>query len=212
MFHGYRGTAERDLCGGVNRCFALERNVLIVDQRTAGKSEGRVITFGVKESRDCLSWIDFAIKTFGSDVKIILTGISMGAATVIMAAGTKLPENVIGVLADCGYTSAREMIKKTIKELNLPSNILYPFVKLGGLIFGGFNVDKATPIESIKKCSVPVLFVHGEADGFVPCEMSKQNFDNCPTRKLLHTVAGADHGLSFPVDPEGYLDKLYGFF
>ena len=212
MFHGYRGTAERDLCGGVNRCFALERNVLIVDQRTAGKSEGRVITFGVKESRDCLSWIDFAIKTFGSDVKIILTGISMGAATVIMAAGTKLPQNVIGVLADCGYTSAREMIKKTIKELNLPCHILYPFVKLGGLIFGGFNVDKATPIKSIKKCSVPVLFVHGEADGFVPCEMSKQNFEACPTRKLLHTVAGADHGLSFPVDPEGYLDKLYGFF
>ena len=212
MFHGYRGTAERDLCGGISRCFALNRNVLLVDQRGAGKSEGNVITFGVKESLDCLEWVDFAIKTFGEDVKIILTGISMGAATVIMAAGNELPKNVIGVLADCGYTSAEDMIKKTINELRLPSNFLYPFVKLGGLLFGGFNIDKATPIESIKNCRVPVFFVHGEADCFVPCEMSRLNFNACNSRKKLFTVEGADHGLSFPKDPKGYLEKLHDFF
>ena len=212
MFHGYRGTAERDLCGGVNRSFALERNVLLVDQRAAGKSEGRVITFGVKESRDCLAWIDFTVKTFGEDTKIILTGISMGAATVIMAAGNPLPKNVIGVLADCGYSSAPDMIKKTIRELKLPPNLLYPFVKLGGMIFGGFNVDKANPLNAIKKCTVPVFFVHGEADTFVPCEMSRLNFEACPTKKFLLTVKDADHGLSFPFDPEGYIENLYGFF
>ena len=212
MFHGYRGTAERDLCGGVDRCFALKRNVLLIDQRGAGKSEGTVITFGVKESIDCLHWIDFVINTFGKDVKIILTGISMGAATVLMAAGNDLPENVIGVLADCGYTSAQDMIKKTISEFKLPSNFLYPFVKLGGLLFGGFDIDKAVPLEAVKNCRVPVFFVHGEADEFVPCEMSRRNYEACNSRKFLLTVEGADHGLAFPKDPEGYLEKLYGFF
>lgn len=212
MFHGYRGTAERDLCGGVSRSFALGRSVLLVDQRGAGKSEGRVITFGVKESRDCLSWVDFAVKQFGNDSKLILTGISMGAATVIMAAENPLPPNVIGILADCGYSSAPDMIKKTIRELKLPSSILYPFVVLGGLIFGGFNIEKAVPLKSIAKCTLPVFFVHGESDTFVPCEMSKLNFEACPTKKILHTVKGADHGLAFPVDPDGYIKNLNGFF
>lgn len=212
MFHGYRGTAERDLCGGVSRSFALGRSVLLVDQRAAGKSGGRVITFGVKESRDCLSWIDFAIKQFGNDSKLILTGISMGAATVIMAAENPMPKNVIGLLADCGYSSAPKMIKKTIRELKLPPNLLYPFVKLGGIIFGGFNVDKAVPLKSIEKCTVPVFFVHGESDTFVPCEMSRLNFNACPSKKLLLTVKDADHGLAFPKDPEKYIEKLNGFF
>ncbi|MBO5725748.1 MAG: hypothetical protein J6S00_01645, partial [Clostridia bacterium] len=87
MFHGYRGSAQRDLSGGVQRCFTLGRNALIVDQRCSGKSDGTVITFGVNEHKDCLSWVDFMVNHFGRDVKIIITGISMGAATVLMAAG-----------------------------------------------------------------------------------------------------------------------------
>ena len=93
MFHGYRGSAERDLSGGIQRCFALGRNVLLVDQRTSCGSEGNVISFGINEHRDCLSWIDFAVKHFGSYIKLVLTGISMGASTVLMAAGKPLPEN-----------------------------------------------------------------------------------------------------------------------
>ena len=116
MFHGYRGSAERDLCGGVQRCFALGRSCLIVDQRTSEKSEGHVISFGINERRDCRAWVDFAVEHFGPDVKIVLTGISMGAATVMMAAGEPLPANVIGVLADCGYTSAKDIIKKVIRQ------------------------------------------------------------------------------------------------
>jgi pimeloyl-ACP methyl ester carboxylesterase len=115
MMHGYRGRAERDLSGGVQRCFKLGRNALIIDQRACGKSEGNVITFGVNEYRDCLSWIDFIIRHFGEDTKIILCGISMGASTVLIASQQKLPKNVVGVLADCGYTSAKDIIKKTFK-------------------------------------------------------------------------------------------------
>ena len=118
MFHGYRGNAERDLCGGVQRCFALGRSVLLVDQRACGSSEGQVITFGVHESKDCHAWLEFMLERFGPDVKIILTGISMGAATVVTAAGKPLPENVIGILADCGYTSAKEIIKEVIRQMH----------------------------------------------------------------------------------------------
>ena len=212
MFHGYRGSAKRDLSGGVARCFALKRSCLIVDQRCAGKSDGQVITFGIKEHRDCLSWVDFTVNHFGPDVKIILTGISMGAATVLMAAGNPLPANVIGVLADCGYTTPEAIIKCTIRKLKFPENLLYPFVKLAARIFGHFDLESYSPLEAMKKCTLPVIFFHGEADEFVPCYMSQENFDACTSRKALYTVPGAGHGLSFPANQDLYIRQLAEFF
>ena len=212
MFHGYRGCAERDLCGGVQRAFSVGHNVLIVDQRTACQSEGRVISFGVNESKDCLRWLDYAIETFGPEQKIILTGISMGATTVLLAAGNALPENVIGVLADCGYTTAEEIIKEVIRQMKLPPKLAYPFVKLGAKVFGHFDLDAANATAALKCCKVPVIFFHGESDDFVPCWMSRKNYDACPTRKRLVTIPGAGHGLSYIIDPEGYLQAVREFF
>lgn len=212
MMHGYRGRAERDLCGGVQRCFKLGRNALIIDQRACGKSEGKVITFGINEMRDCLSWIDFIINHFGKDTKIILTGISMGASTVLMAAGEKLPQNVVGVLADCGFTDAKTIIKKTIRDMKLPANLLYPFVRLGARLYGKFNVEENSAIEAVKNCTLPVIFFHGEADDFVPCDMSKENYTACASPKKLITVPGAGHGLSYPVNQKSYLEAVADFF
>ena len=213
MFHGYRGTAERDLCGGVHRCFCIGHNALIVDQRSAGESEGRVITFGTKESRDCLSWIDFMIQHIDKDARIILTGISMGAATVMMAAKHPLPPNVIGVLSDCGYTSTKAIIQKVIRDMKLPPKLLYPLVRLGARIFGGFDPDAESPIEAMKACKLPIIFFHGDTDDFVPCSMSEENYAACAAeKKELVIIHGAGHGLCFPVDMEGYLSMLKGFF
>lgn len=212
MFHGYRGCAERDLPGGVQRCFQVGRSALIVDQRCSGKSEGHVITFGIREHRDCRSWVDFAIRRFGPDVKIILTGISMGASTVLMAGGTPLPENVIGILADCGYSSPRDIIKVVIRKMGLPVELSYPFVKLGARIFGGFDLEQITPEDAVKNCRIPVIFYHGETDDFVPCEMSRINYDACASRKMLVTIPGAGHGLCYAVDPQTYLRTLREFF
>lgn len=211
LFHGYRGNAERDLCGGVERCFALGRNALIVDQRASGESDGHVITFGIKECRDCLSWVDFATKKFGKDVKIILTGISMGAATVLMASGEELPSNVVCTLADCGYSSPRAIIRKVMKQMKLPVNLFYPFVKLGARIFGGFSLESNSPIEAMKRCKTPVIFVHGDNDDFVPYEMSKEMYEACAAPKKLLTVKGAGHGLAFPADKESYLREVGDF-
>ena len=212
MFHGYRGSAERDLCGGVQRAFALGRNVLIVDQRACGKSEGRVITFGVKESLDCLAWLSYIAETFGPEQKVILTGISMGAATVLCATGRELPPNVVGVLADCGFTSAKAIICKVIDRMGLPAKLLYPFVKLGARIFGRFDVEEISPIEAVKHCTVPVIFIHGENDNYVPCSMSRENYDACSCAKRLVTVPDAGHGMAYLVDGKGYLHALADFF
>ena len=212
MFHGYRGSALRDLSGGVARCFALKRSCLIVDQRCAGKSQGTVITFGIKEHQDCLKWVDFVVNHFGPDVKIILTGISMGASTVLMAASHPLPSNVIGVLADCGYTSAEAIIKAVIRKMHIPVSLLYPFIKLAAKLYGHFDLECESPLESVKKCTLPVIFFHGEADDFVPCYMSQENFDACTSRKAIYTVPGAGHGLSFPADQGGYIEQLKAFF
>jgi len=136
----------------------------------------------------------------------------MGAATVVTAAGKPLPENVIGILADCGYTSAKEIIKEVIRQMHLPPALCYPFVRLAARLYGGFDLEETSPIEAVKSCTVPIIFYHGEADDFVPCHMSKTLYDACPSRKQLITVPGAGHGLAFPVDQEKYLKTLQDFF
>ena len=212
MFHGYRGNAERDLPCGVRRAFRVGRSALVVDQRCAGRSEGSVITFGIREHRDCLAWIEEMLRQFGPEVKIVLTGISMGAATVLMAAGTELPPNVIGVLADCGYDSPQSIIKTVIRQMGLPAELAYPFVKLGARIYGHFNLEETSPVEAVKNCKLPVIFFHGEADDYVPCYMSGINYDACASRKRIVTIPGAGHGLCYPVDPERYVAELKAFF
>lgn len=212
MFHGYRGSAERDMSGGVHRCFKVRRSALVVEQRCSRSSEGNTITMGINEYRDCLKWVDFLIDYLGKDIKIILTGISMGASTVMLAAGEKLPPNVIGVLADCGYTSAKAIMFDVMRKMKLPPKLCYPFVKLGAKLFGHFDLDENAPVEAMKRCTLPVIFFHGEADDFVPCHMSRENYEACAGRKRLVTVPGAGHGLSYAVQPQRYLQELRDFF
>lgn len=211
MFHGYRGCAESDLSGGVIRCRKLGHSSLIVNNRGGGNSEGHVITFGVKERLDVPLWVDFILKEINPNARIILTGISMGASTVMLASAKKLPENVIGVLADCGYSSARDIIKKVIRDMKLPQ-ASYFFVRLSGKIFGGFDVEDANCTKAVSETTLPTIFFHGDADAFVPCEMSRKNYEACTVRKSLVIIEGAGHGLGYPVNPEKYLEELDSFF
>ena len=211
MFPGYRGIAKRDLCGGVQRCAELGHNALIVDQRGNGESEGTVITFGVKEYRDCLSWVEFAAKEFPHN-KLILCGISMGASTVMIASGEKLPDSVIGTLADCGFTSAKEIIGKVIRDMKLPPKLVYPFIRLGAKLFGGFDPEEKSAVDAVKNARVPIVFIHGEDDDFVPCEMSRINYEACASQKHLAIIPGAAHGTSYVVQPEQYLQILREFW
>ena len=212
MFHGYRGTADRDLCVGMDRAFALGHSCLIVDQRTTGGSGGRVITFGLREYRDCLRWVDFAVNHFGPDVRIILTGISMGASTVLLAAGEDLPSNVVGVLADCGFTSAKAIIRKVAKQLHLPPWLVYPAVRLSARLFAGLDLEENSPIEAMGRVKIPVIFAHGEEDNLVPCYMSRENFDACVSPKAIFTAPGAGHGLCYLATGDEYIRALREFW
>lgn len=212
MFHGYRGYGERDLSSGVKRAFKCKHNALLIDQRAGGKSEGHVISFGIKERHDCIKWANFVVEHFGDDVKIILTGISMGAATVLLASSMDIPKNVIGILADCGYNKASEIIKKVIKDMKLSPKLLYPFVKIGARLYGHFNVEETSPYESVKNSKVPILFIHGDKDDFVPCYMSEELYKACSSKKNLVLIKNAGHGVSYLIDPDTYLREVNDFF
>jgi fermentation-respiration switch protein FrsA (DUF1100 family) len=212
LMHGYRGNTERDMSGAVARCFALGHSVLLVDQRASAGSEGHVITFGVMESRDCLSWIDVILQEIDPNAKIVIGGVSMGASTVMIAAGEQLPPQVIGGLADCGYSSAREIIKKVIAERGYPVEFVYRFARLGGRIYGHFDVEERSPIEAMSHCTIPMIFLHGDTDDFVPHEMSVACYEACTAPKKMVTIPGAGHGLAYPVEPERYVREVGEFF
>ena len=212
MFHGYRSGAERDFCGGLQVAVQGGFNVLLVDQRAHSKSEGKCLTFGVKERYDCLAWINYAVERFGNDTRIYLYGMSMGAATVLMASGLELPNNVVGIVADCGYTSPAAIIKKVLREQHYLIFPIYYLTRLGGMLFGGFDLESASAVDALTHCKTPVLFIHGGDDLFVPCEMGQENYEHCAAEnKKLLIVPGAGHGLSYMIDRKAYLDTLNAF-
>ena len=212
QFHGYKSCAFGDLCGGTNLAIELGYNALVVDQRAHGKSEGATISFGVNERRDVLSWIEYALDRFGADTKIILVGISMGAATVLMSADLKLPVNVKGIMADCPYSSPRDIIRKVGKEWHFPPGFMYPFVKAGARLFGKFDLEESSAAEAVAKTDLPILLIHGEADTFVPCDMSHAIKEAGGENVELHTFPEASHGMSYMVDAKRYEKVATEFF
>lgn len=190
--HGYRGTAERDMCGCFRLCSELNYNVLLIDQRAHGKSRGRTITFGIKERFDCKSWTEYALNRFGKDVRILLCGVSMGATTVLMASGLNLPENVKGIIADCPFSAPEQIIKKVCSDMKLSPNLFYPLIALSARIYGNVSLSDTTAEKSVAKSKTPTLIIHGEDDRLVPVEMSKA-IQKANAIIELHTFPKATH-------------------
>lgn len=211
LMHGYKSSSILDFCGGVKLAMNMGHNVLAVDQRAHGKSEGSVITFGIEERRDCLSWITYISERFGYDIPIILCGISMGAATILMAADQKLPRNVKGMIADCPYSSPKEIIMKVSGELHFPPKLIYPFIRLGARLFGHFHLEESDAVRAVRQAKIPVLLFHGDDDRFVPCEMSKKIAEACASPVTLEIVPGAGHGLCYMVGPKQYEEATVRF-
>lgn len=210
--HGYKSIAIRDFSGGLQHSLASGHNVLLIDQRAHGKSEGRCLTFGILEREDVLSWVEYLCDRFGSDCKIVLVGVSMGAATVMMAAELDLPQNVKGIVADSGYTSPKEIICNDIRSRGLLPAVFYPLLRLGAAVYGRFDLETCDAPTVLAKTSLPVLFIHGEDDRFVPCEMSRRCYEACGADKTLLTVPDAGHGLGFLIDNAGYTAALAEFY
>lgn len=204
FFHGYRSPAQRDGCGGFELMGQMGIDVLMVDQRAHGKSEGKAITLGVMEQYDCLEWLRYCEKRFGPERPILLMGISMGAATVLLASGHQLPASVRGIVADCGYSSVKKIMKQEIGKMHLPEDICWMLARRGAKNFGGFDPEEGEVAQALRRCLVPVLLIHGREDRFVPWEMSVENYESIPGDKELLTVPGAGHGMSWYLDEEGY--------
>ncbi len=208
IFHGYRSAALRDASGGAPFSFAKGYSVLLPDQRAHGLSEGRTITFGVKERRDCLEWVKYIINRQGRDVRILIMGVSMGAATVLMASDLQLPENVKGIAADCPFSSPEEIILKVASGMGLPAGILKPFIRMSAAVCAGFRLNESTAENAVKDVKIPVLMIHGDDDRFVPCEMSRKIRDANPEMCTLVEVEGAGHGIAYYVNREKYENAL----
>lgn len=211
-FNGYRTNGIHD-CGGV---FQISRhfghNMLVVDQRATGESDGNVISFGINERYDVVAWAQFIADRY-PQMKIVLVGCSLGAATVLMASELKMPTNVVGIVADSAYTSPKAIIKKVIKEMKMSPTIMYPFVKLSAKLLGHFNLDASSAIQAVQKTKLPILIIHGESDRYVPCYMAHQNFTACKSSiKMLLTVPKAPHDISLLVDWDKYQGTVEKFF
>lgn len=210
QFHGYRGTAFRDFCGGNKLARELGQNTILVDERCHGRSEGKTICFGIKEKYDCLAWAKYAAERFG-DVPIVLSGVSMGGATVLMASELDLPKNVKCIIADCPYSSPEEIIACESRKMGISPVIGMPFIKIGAFIYGKLKLSGGAA-EAVKNTKMPIMIIHGEDDRFVPCEMSRKIKAANPEMIRLETFPDAAHGMSYMNDTERYEKITEEFF
>lgn len=211
LFHGYKGSSHTELSGAALMMLSHGIGAVVVDQRAHGNSCGVTVSFGIKERFDCLRWADYVKERFGEDRKIILYGISMGAATVLMSTELELPRGVCAVIADCPYSEPSAIIKRVLKNRGLPPKAVYPTVYLSALVFGRFDLSAASPRLAVKNAKVPILLIHGDADDFVPHSMSEDIYNGNTLISRLFTVGGAKHGASFAVGQERYVREVLSF-
>ncbi|MBQ8380389.1 MAG: alpha/beta fold hydrolase [Clostridia bacterium] len=204
LMHGYKSSPFIDFSGGAMLLFRMGYNVIMADERAHGLSEGRTISFGTLESLDAVCWARFVEERFGEGTPTALVGISMGAATVILAAEKEMPKGVFAAIADCPYSSAKDIIKKVAKEdMGIPGGLSHFLASVGARIYGGFSLGAAEPIDAVKRSRVPLLIIHGEGDGFVPIKMSFAMKAANPDVRL-ETFPDATHGTSYLYDTHRY--------
>ena len=211
QFHGYRSLSCRDLCGGFRISRDMGHNILLVDERAHGNSEGHVISFGIKERYDCMDWVNYAVERFGEKQKIILVGVSMGASTVLMASSLALPDNVVGIIADSAYTSPRDIILKVGADRKIPPYLVLPLAKAGAKIFGHFDLCESSALCEVEKCKMPVLFIHGDEDFFVPSYMSRKIYDACASEKRMTILPNSGHCAGYIFNTQRYIKEIRDF-
>ena len=186
-------------------------HVLTPDMRSHGESEGGYIGMGWLDRKDILKWIELILDR-DPQAEIVLHGVSMGGATVMMTSGEALPENVVAIVDDCGYTSVWDVFSDELKYLfHLPD---FPFLYTASgfaKLRAGYTFGEASALEQVKKSETPMLFIHGSEDNFVHTEMVYRLYDACPARKELYVAEGAGHGQSLFIDPGQYMSRVFGF-
>ena len=212
LFHGYHTHYIHDFAGIFSLYHSIGLNLLLVRQRSHGESGGKYITFGVRERKDVRSWVDFHNRTHGMD-NVFLGGMSMGASTLLFAAGEDLPPNVRGITADCGFSSPAEILGHIIRQdYHLPPKLVLPLMEVWARVLGGFSFYECDSRKTLARSKIPVVFIHGTADTFVPCAMSQAGYDACAAQREIHLIEGADHGRGYLFEPDRLTKALVDFF
>lgn len=208
LCHGYRGHAAADFRGIFQQVRGLGYNILLINERAHWESDGSTITLGLREKRDVVDWAKYAAERFPGK-PIALYGVSMGAATVLSTTSMDLPESVRCVVADCGFSTPRGIVRFVLGQIKL--SFLCPLVYLALRIFGRVDLNDPGALAAVKQSKLPILFIHGEKDTFVPCDMSREMFEAANCEKQLFTFPNATHLHSCLVDPEKYLAAIGPF-
>ena len=175
LMHGYHSSAIHDFSCAVKYYHDLGFTLIMPDQRAHGNSDGKYVTFGIKEKDDCRLWAEYAARKY-KDLPIFLDGISMGASTVMLASGGKLPEAVCGIIADCGYSSAEAICAHVLKKrMGIPPALVMPLAKQIAKHRAGVDFADGDVTRALIRNTRPLLMVHGEADTFVPVYMTDEN-------------------------------------
>lgn len=201
--HGWRSSWSRDF--GMMADFWHNNNcsVLFVEQRAQNNSDGEYMSFGMWERYDCLDWIKWVNEHIEEKLPIYLNGMSMGAATVLMTTGLELPENIHGVVADCGFTSVEAIWKHVVNDMfHMPYNGVAANTLCKKRIHVG--TKEYSTKDALSKNKLPILFIHGADDDFVPIEMTYENYKICTAPKQLYVVPGAGHAMSYYIGRDGY--------
>ncbi len=212
--HGYKNCGINEYSSYIRMYHEMGFNVLVPDDRAHGASEGKFIGFAWNDRRDCIGWINFALKRFGEDSSVLLHGISMGSATVMNASGEKdLPEQVKAIVSDCGYSSAWKQFAHVLKRnFHLPSFPIINIANIANMILCKYDFRENVPMNLVKNAKVPFLFIHGADDDFVPTEMVHEVFNACGSElKELHIFPGAAHAESYYVCHDEYVKTLKAF-
>lgn len=204
--HGYRSSGVDEYAVFTPFYHKEGFNIILPDDRAHGLSEGEYIGFGCLDRKDCLTWCNYIIENFGEDCRIFLHGISMGSATVMSASGdAALPKQVKGIIADCGFSRGWDELAYVLKtSFKLPAfPLLYLFDKLCQKR-AGYSTKDNSPIGEVAHARVPILFIHGGSDRFVPTPMVYALYNACSSKKMLWVAKGAVHARSYYVNPSKY--------
>lgn len=213
LFHGWRGSWRWDFADHAKVFHENNCNLLFVDQRAHGASDGKYIGFGVLEQKDCLSWIKKIKQLKKQDIPCYLMGVSMGAATVMMASNQVEEKDISGIIADSGFVSPYDMVNIFAHDMmKMKDKTAVDQVNRICVKKAGYDLKQCRTTDSLRNCRVPILFVHGSSDKFVPAQRSIQNYDSCASQKDILLIQGAEHCKSFLKDENGYIEKLNTFF
>ena len=211
--HGWRSSWCRDFGMIADFWTANGCSVLLAEQRGQGNSGGEYMGFGQTECHDCLEWIQWASRQYDEELPVYLGGVSMGATTVLMAAGLDLPECVHGIVADCGFTTPYAIWKHVAnKNLHLSFGLRGPVADRLYRSRLQIGSEDYSTVEALRRTKVPVLLVHGEDDHFVPVEMTYENYEACASPKRMLIIPGADHGMSYYLAKDAYEEAVRNFW